>query len=70
MAESLRIYRSLARLMPDDAVVEPDDPTLMASGRCALGFSWSGVTSLSTAGHYSLLAIGLGKGCRAPVYCC
>ncbi len=44
MARALEIYHQLASLMPDSAAVGPDDASLMASGRCALGFSWSGTS--------------------------
>jgi hypothetical protein len=42
MAHALDLYSQLAALMPDEEVVDPDDASLMTSGRCALGFGWSG----------------------------
>ncbi len=43
MAHALDLYSQLAALMPDEEVVDPDDASLITSGRCALGFGWSGV---------------------------
>jgi hypothetical protein len=55
-ARALTLYRQLAALMPDTEVVDVDDASLMTSGRCALGFSWSGKRFSTVAGCLQALA--------------
>ncbi len=55
MARALELYGQLASLMPDE-VVDIDDASLMTSGRCALGFSWSGACNWHLESCTELLA--------------